>query len=62
MSRAEIIYIAAEHIRPHPDNPRKNLGGLVGIGGIHQGAWSITESYRSSDGRRAGRVHDADRT
>lgn len=28
MSRAEIIYIAAEHIRPHPDNPRKNLGDL----------------------------------
>lgn len=24
----EIIYIQAEHIRPHPDNPRKELGDL----------------------------------
>ncbi len=28
MSRTETVYIAAEHIRPHPDNPRKNLGDL----------------------------------
>lgn len=28
MNKRDIIYIAAEHIRPHPENPRKNLGDL----------------------------------
>lgn len=28
MNKNDITYIAAEHIRPHPENPRKNLGDL----------------------------------
>lgn len=28
MNKNNITYIAAEHIRPHPENPRKNLGDL----------------------------------
>ena len=28
MNKNEIIYIPVEHIRPHPDNPRKNLGDI----------------------------------
>ena len=29
MAEKQIIYIAAEHIRPHPENPRKDLGDLT---------------------------------
>lgn len=29
MAEKQIIYIAAEHIRPHPKNPRKDLGDLT---------------------------------
>ncbi len=29
MAEKQIIYIAAEHIKPHPDNPRKDLGDLT---------------------------------
>lgn len=29
MSEKQIIYIAAEHIKPHPENPRKDLGDLT---------------------------------
>lgn len=28
MNKSDITYIEAEHIRPHPENPRKNLGDL----------------------------------
>lgn len=28
MEEKGLIYIAAEHIRPHPENPRKDLGDL----------------------------------
>lgn len=29
MAEKQIIYITAEHIRPHPENPRKDLGDLT---------------------------------
>lgn len=38
MSKSNITYIAAEHIRPHPENPRKNLGDLS----------ELTESIRKN--------------
>lgn len=36
--KSGIVYIAAEHIRPHPENPRKNLGDLS----------ELTESIRKN--------------
>lgn len=38
MNKNDITYIAAEHIRPHPENPRKNLGDLS----------ELTESIRKN--------------
>ncbi|MDO4305919.1 MAG: ParB/RepB/Spo0J family partition protein [Eubacteriales bacterium] len=38
MNKKNITYIAAEHIRPHPENPRKNLGDLS----------ELTESIRKN--------------
>lgn len=38
MNKKDIVYIEAEHIRPHPENPRKNLGDLA----------ELTESIRKN--------------
>lgn len=38
MDKTDIVYINAEHIRPHPENPRKDLGDLS----------ELTESLRKN--------------
>lgn len=52
MESSEVVKIRVENIYPHPDNPRKDLGGCDRAGGINEETWSHAES----DGY-SGQVH-----
>lgn len=47
-----IVNIGIGHIHSHPDNPRKDLGGYDGIGGVDQEGWCHAESDGHSPGRK----------
>ena len=46
-----IVTIGLEHIHPHPDNPRKDLGDLTEL------AESIKKNGIMQNLRRTGRIH-----
>ena len=57
MEAKDIVNIGLEHIHPHPDNPRKDLGDLTELAESIKKEWNPAELDGHSEGRRAGRVH-----